>query len=121
MDLTHVTNEKKRKQLESMINSFGQTPTQLFFGPHLPRLSLEEARKSLAGKFSVSGQKLALSIFENLKELKAFSIEVNKVEICGRTCENQPCECKLCQVIFLLISSALNVVFYFCNFQKKAH
>ena len=79
MDLTSVTNEKKRKQLESMINNFGQTPTQLFFEPHPPRMSLEEARKSLAGKFSVSGQKSALSIFENLKELKAFSIEVSKV------------------------------------------
>ena len=79
MDLTSVTNEKKRKQLESMINNFGQMPTQWFFEPHPPRMSLEEARKSLAGKFSVSGQKSALSIFENLKELKAFSIEVSKV------------------------------------------
>ena len=79
MDLTSVTNEKKRKQLESMINNFGQTPTQLFFEPHPPRMSLEEARKSLAGKFFMSGQKSALSIFENLKELKAFSIEVSKV------------------------------------------
>ena len=78
MDLTSITNEKKRKQLESMINNFGQTPTQLFFEPHPPRLSLEEARKSLAGKFSASGQKSARSIFENLKELKAFSIEVSK-------------------------------------------
>ena len=76
VDLTSVTNERKRKQLESMINNFGQTPTQLFFEPHPQRLSLEEARKNLAGKFSTSGQNSALSIFENLKELKAFSIEV---------------------------------------------
>lgn len=78
VDLSTITNEKKRKQLESMINNFGQTPTQLFFEPHPQRLSLQEARKNLAGKFSVSGQKSALSIFENLKELRAFSIEVCK-------------------------------------------
>ena len=59
-----------------MINNFGQIPTQLFFEPHPQRLSLQEARKNLAGKFSTSGQS-ALNIFENLKELKAFSIEVH--------------------------------------------
>ena len=80
VDLTSVTSEKKRKQLESMINNFGQTPTQLFFEPHPQRLSLQEARKNLAGKFSASGQKSALSIFENLKELKAFSIEVGTLK-----------------------------------------
>ena len=34
---------------------------------------------------------------------------------------NQPCEHKLHQVVFLLILSALNVVFHFCKFQKKVH
>ena len=33
--------------------------------------------------------------------------------ICDRVCKNQPFERKLHQVIFLLISSALNVVFLF--------
>ena len=36
-------------------------------------------------------------------------------------CENQPYECKLHQVIFSAISSALNVVSHFRKFQKKAH
>jgi len=76
VDLSSITNEKKKRQLESMINNFGQTPTQLFFEPHPPRLSLQEARKLLAAKFSISGQNSARSIFENLKELRAFSVEV---------------------------------------------
>ena len=41
--------------------------------------------------------------------------------ICDLACKNQPCEHKLHRAIFLLISSALNVVSYFHNFQKKAH
>ena len=36
-------------------------------------------------------------------------------------CENQPCEPKLHQVIFLLISSAENAVSHSRQFQKKAH
>ena len=35
------------------------------------------------------------------------------VAICDQACENQLCERKLYQIIFLLISSALNVVFHF--------
>ena len=41
--------------------------------------------------------------------------------ICDRACENQPCERKLHRVIFLPISSALNVVSRFCKFQKLVH
>ena len=41
--------------------------------------------------------------------------------ICNWACKNQPCECKLHRVILLLISLALNVVFHFHKFQKKAH
>ena len=41
--------------------------------------------------------------------------------ICDWACENQPCERKLHRVIFLPISSALNVIFHFCEFQKIAH
>jgi len=77
VDLSSITDEKKKRQLESMINNFGQTPTQLFYEPHPPRLSLQEARKLLAAKFSTSGQNSARSIFENLKELRAFSVEVD--------------------------------------------
>ena len=38
-----------------------------------------------------------------------------------QACKNQPCECKLHQVAFLLISSVPSVVFHFCKLQKKAH
>ncbi len=43
------------------------------------------------------------------------------IKLCEWACDNQPCECKLQRVIFLLISLPLNVVFHFCKFKKKAH
>ena len=41
--------------------------------------------------------------------------------VCDRAYENQPYECKLYQVISLLISFVPNVLSHFCKLQKKAH
>ena len=43
------------------------------------------------------------------------------IHMCEWACENWPCECKLHQVIFLLISSVQNVVCHFHKLHKKAH
>ena len=43
------------------------------------------------------------------------------VTICDRACKNRPCECKLYQVTFSLISFVQNIVFHFSKLQKKAH
>ena len=40
---------------------------------------------------------------------------------CDRACKNQPCECKLHRVIFLLISLVPNALLHFRKLQKKAH
>ena len=40
---------------------------------------------------------------------------------CDQAYENRPCERKLYQVIFLLISSVLNKLSHFRKLQKKAH
>ena len=40
---------------------------------------------------------------------------------CDRAHKNIPCECKLHQVIFLLISFVPNRLSHFRNLQKKAH
>ena len=41
--------------------------------------------------------------------------------ICDRACKNRPCERKLHQVIFLLISFIPNALSHFRKLQKKAH
>ena len=56
--------------------------------------------------------KLLMSECEMISEL---------YHICDQDCENHPCECKLHQVIFLLISFKQNVVSQFLKLQKKAH
>ena len=43
------------------------------------------------------------------------------IDICDWACENQPCERKLHQAIFSLISSALIEVFCFREVQREAH
>ena len=48
-------------------------------------------------------------------------LDGNVMIICDQAYENQPCEHKLHQVIFLLISSIPNRVSYLHNLQKKAH
>ena len=45
----------------------------------------------------------------------------NQLHKCDWAYENQPCEPKLHQVIFLLISSAMNVVSHSRQFLKKVH
>ena len=41
--------------------------------------------------------------------------------ICDWVYENRPCECKLHQVISLLISFVPNALSHFCKLQKKVH
>ena len=53
--------------------------------------------------------------------LKCYGPVACKLNICDRAYENRPCERKLHQVIFLLISFVLNEVFHFRNLQKNAH
>ena len=40
---------------------------------------------------------------------------------CDRAYENRPCECKLHQVIFSLISFVLNALSHFRKLHKNAH
>ncbi|XP_021027034.1 neurobeachin-like protein 2 isoform X1 [Mus caroli] len=71
VDLDHVADERERKALEGIISNFGQTPCQLLKEPHPPRLSAEEAANRLTRLDTNSP-----SIFQNLKQLKAFFAEV---------------------------------------------
>ena len=53
--------------------------------------------------------------------LQTCSCPLSKIfGICDQACKNQPCECKLHQVIFLLIFFVLNVVYPISvNFRRK--
>lgn len=83
VNLDSIKDPKERKQIESIINNFGQTPTQLFTEPHPRRQPTDMARKTqakgLTGTFT--GKRLLVNLFENLSLLKAHSVDV---------CDNVP-------------------------------
>jgi hypothetical protein len=76
VDLDAITNPHEQQALEGMIKNFGQTPTQLLKEPHPKRMSAEEAsrynRKLAENAFT------SPDVFENLKKLKAYFVEVYK-------------------------------------------
>ena len=76
-------------------------------------VNLELTRGTSANPFDV---------FVTPSEQTQVSAEGNNVTyICDRACKNRPCERKLHQVIFLLISFVLNALSHFHKLQKKAH
>lgn len=83
VNLDSIKDPKERRQIESIINNFGQIPTQLFFEPHPRRQPPDLARKiqarGLTGTFT--GKRLLVNLFENLSLLKAHSVDV---------CEDRP-------------------------------
>jgi len=70
IELDAISDPTERKAVESMINNFGQTPSQLLKEPHPKRCSLEEA----ANKAETMDR--PLSVFHFLSKLKAFFVEV---------------------------------------------
>ncbi len=80
VDLGTIKDDKERRQIESIINNFGQTPTQLLFDPHPHRLSLDAARKALARGFTATftGRRIVVGLFEHLTALKAHSVDICK-------------------------------------------
>ena len=81
VNLETVKDEKERRQIESIINNFGQTPTQLFTEPHPQRLPLDQARKTQAKGFTAAfiGKRSLINLFEHLSLLKAHSVDVCSV------------------------------------------
>ena len=78
VNLDSIKDPKERRQIESIINNFGQTPTQLFTEPHPRRQPPEPGRKALAkgltGTFT--GRRLLVNLFSNLSLLKAHSVDI---------------------------------------------
>ena len=81
VNLETIKDEKERRQIESIINNFGQTPTQLFTEPHPQRLPLDQARKTQAKGFTAAfiGKRSLINLFEHLSLLKAHSVDVRLV------------------------------------------
>ena len=80
VNLDSIKDPRERRQIESIINNFGQTPTQLFTEPHPQQLSLEAARRNQAKGFTaLIGRKNIISLFDNLGCLKAHSVAVSGV------------------------------------------
>lgn len=80
VNLETVGDPRERRQIESIINNFGQTPTRLFTEPHPPQLSVEEAKKTLSRGFTpFIGRKNTINLFEHLPTLKAHSVDVSDV------------------------------------------
>ena len=78
VNLDSIKDPKERRQIESIINNFGQTPTQLFTDPHPQRLPVESARKAQAKGFTatLTGRRQLVNLFSNLSLLKAHSVDV---------------------------------------------
>ena len=78
VNLETIKDEKERRQIESIINNFGQTPTQLFTEPHPQQLPLEQARKTQAKGFTAAfiGTRSLINLFEHLTLLKVHSVDV---------------------------------------------
>lgn len=77
VNLDTIKDVKERLQIESIINNFGQTPTQLFAEPHPCRLPLDTTRKTQTRGFAVTftGRKMAVNLFDHLALLKAHSVD----------------------------------------------
>lgn len=69
-----IEDERERRQIESIINNFGQTPTQLFFEPHPQRMSLPDTRKTL-GKGH--GKRSNYNLFDCLEYVKTHCVDVS--------------------------------------------
>lgn len=80
VNLDSIKDPKERRQIESIINNFGQTPTQLFVEPHPQRLPLDIARKTQAKGFTATftGRRQLVNLFENLALLKAHSVDISQ-------------------------------------------
>lgn len=74
VNLEKIEDEKERKQIESIINNFGQTPTQLFTEPHPHRMTLGEIRRSLGRGY---GKRASHNLFDHLDHVRTHCVDVS--------------------------------------------
>ena len=76
MNLEKIVDERERRQIESIINNFGQTPTQLFTEPHPQKQTLHVARKSAGKSF---GKRSTYNLFDHLAQIKTHCVDVGSL------------------------------------------
>ena len=74
VNLEKIEDEGERRQIEAIINNFGQTPTQLFTEPHPQRMSSHEARRSVARGYR---KKSSYNLLEHLDYVKTHFVDVS--------------------------------------------
>ena len=94
VDLETVSDDRERRQIESIINNFGQTPTQLFKEPHPQQVPLDPTKQTVTkGPFiTLLSRKNVVSLLNNLSTLKAHSVDVSI------SCNEITCSCRTVNV-----------------------
>ena len=76
VNLEKIKDEGERRQIESIINNFGQTPTQLFMEPHPQRMTSLEARRTLGRGY---GKKFSCNLLDHLDLIKTHCVDVSPI------------------------------------------
>jgi len=71
VDADAIDDSITREAIDSMIQNFGQIPSQLLTEPHPQRQTREQA----SAQIEIQGR--PLNIFQNLNDIKAFFVEVS--------------------------------------------
>ena len=74
MNLEKIVDETEKRQIESIINNFGQTPTQLFTEPHPQRMTSQDTRRFFGKGY---GKRSCQNLFDHLDLIKTHCVEVS--------------------------------------------
>ena len=83
VNLEKIEDEGERRQIESIINNFGQTPTQLFTEPHPQRMTSLEAWRNVVRGY---GKKSSCNLLEHLDNVKTHCVDVRHHYIIMMSC-----------------------------------
>lgn len=83
VNLEKIEDAGERRQIESIINNFGQTPTQLFTEPHPQRMTSLEVRRSVTRGY---GKKSSCHLLDHLDHLKTHCVDVSHHYIIMMSC-----------------------------------
>lgn len=74
VNLEKIKDEGERRQIESIINNFGQTPTQLFTEPHPQRMKSSETKRTQNRGY---GKKFSCNLLDYLDHVRTHCVDVS--------------------------------------------